>query len=119
MAHQEFPKNREDVNKELTRFVEMLNELLPKYAQLLKKVNLSAEEIEELQQTECFLSEINDKISKIKTMLENDLVGHSLDHYYQLKKMAAKGDVEAKSKLDNMHDLFAESLKGNTIVNWN
>jgi hypothetical protein len=52
-------------------------------------------------------------------MLENDLFGHSIDLYYKLKKSAQNGDVQAQQKFETMRDAFNESLKGDTIINWN
>ena len=119
MSFSNFSKNKDEINKELEKFIVTLNELLPRYSTLLKKPDITKIEIEELGEIEHFLIEINSKISEIKTMLENDLFGHSIDYYYKLKAKAIKGDIEAKSKLDKLRDVFTESLQGDTIVNWN
>ncbi|MFA7272316.1 MAG: hypothetical protein WC044_00520 [Crocinitomicaceae bacterium] len=116
---EEFYKNKDDLNKKLEQFIETLNAILPKYSKLLKKANITQEEVHELGEIEHFLIEINAKISEIKSMLEHDLFGHSIDQYYQIKAKALAGDIQAKLKLETLRDAFNESLKGDTLLNWN
>lgn len=116
---EDFSRNKEDLNRELEQFVFRLNTLLPRYSLLLKKPKPSTEEIQELEEVEHFLFEINAKITEIKNMLEHDLFGHSIDYYYQIKRKAQSGDFEAKLKLEKLREAFTESLKGDTLVNWN
>jgi hypothetical protein len=115
----DFSNNKDDLNRELEQFISTLSTLLPRYSRLLKKKSLLPDEIKELGEIEHFLIEINGKITEIKNMLEHDLFGHSLDYYYQIKRLAKKGDFEAKLKLERLREAFNESLKGDTLVNWN
>ncbi len=116
---EDFSKNKDNLNRELEQFIRTLNTLLPRYSLLLKKPKLDPKEIKELGEIEHFLIEINGKISEIKNMLEHDLFGHSIDYYYQTKRKAQNGDFEAKLKLEKLREAFNESLKGDTLVNWN
>lgn len=115
----DFSQNRDAINKELEQFIRLLNETLPRYSTLLKKQEISSSELKELGDIEYFLIGVNAKITEIKKMLENDLFGHSIDLYYKLKKSAQRGDLQAQQKFEMMRDAFHESLKGDTIINWN
>ena len=115
----QFKQNREALNRELEKFVSTLNELLPRYSVLLRKQNISDEELEELGEIEHFLIEVNSKISEIKERLEQDLYGHTIDTYYKLKGKAAKGDIHAKRKLDRIRLTFEDYLQKGTFINWN
>ncbi len=116
---EDFSRNKDDLNRELEQFISTLNTLLPRYSLLLKKPRLNTVEVKELGEIEHFLIEINAKITEIKNMLEHDLFGHSIDYYYQIKRKAKNGDFEAKLKLEKLREAFNESLKGDTLVNWN
>ncbi len=112
--------NKETDNKELELFMTYLNNRLSEYSSLLKKENISQEELKQLGDIEYFLIEVNAKISEIQKSLENDLFGYSTDLYYGMKREAiSSGDQNAKKKLDIMLDSFNESLRGGMIVNWN
>ena len=111
--------NKESVNKELELFMTYLNRNLLEYSTLLKKENISPNELKQLGDIEYFLIEVNSKISEIKKLLENDLFGYSLDLYYGMKREAIAGDHHAQKKLNVMLDSFNESLKAGMIVNWN
>ena len=111
--------NKETVNKELELFMTYLSKNLLEYSTLLKKTNISPDELKKLGEIEYFLIEINAKISEIQKLLENDLFGYRLDLYYGMKREAISGDKEAQKKLDVMLDSFNESLRGGMIVNWN
>lgn len=115
----DFKENKDALNRELEQFISILNELLPRYTQLLRKRNISPKELKELGDIEHFLIEVNSKISEIKSMLEQDLFGHSLDIYYKLKAKALVGDIVAKQKLDRMRESFDDSLKGGNMFVWN
>jgi hypothetical protein len=115
----DFKANKDSLNRELEKFLSMLEELLPRYSALLRKKNISKTELTELGEIEHYLIEVNAKISSIKGKLEEDLFGHSLDIYYKLKRKARLGDEIAAAKLDKMKEIFEESLSGGSIVNWN
>ncbi len=115
----DFKQSKEALNKELEQFISILDELLPRYSLLLRKKEISKEELTELGEVEHYLIEVNAKITAIKNMLEQDLFGHSLDIYYKLKEKAKNGDAVAKAKLDRMRDSFEESIKGGMLYNWN
>ena len=110
---------KNQLNTELEQFIELLNTLLPRYSLLLNKLNLTKREVTELGEIEHFLIEINAKISEIKSRLDHDLFGHSIDIYYKLKRKALMGDPNAKIKLDKMREVFNESLKSETLMLWN
>lgn len=115
----DFKQNKEELNRELKRFMAILDELLPRYSLLLEKKNISPEEVTELGDIEHYLIEVNSRISGIKSMLEQDLFGHSLDIYYKLKTKAESGDPVAMVKFERMKVSFEESLKNGNILIWN
>lgn len=115
----DFRANKDALNKELEHFISLLEEMLPRYAVLLRKADISSGELKELGEIEHFLIEVNAKISVIKGKLEQDLFGHSLDTYYKLKAKAGKGDKVSAAKLKMMREIFEESLEGGSLVNWN
>ena len=115
----DFKQNKAALNLELEKFLSILDELLPRYSELLEKKNISQKEIKELGDIEHYLIEVNAKIAEIKNKLDQNLFGHSLDIYYKLKLLAAKGDVNAASKLVRMRETFEESLAAGNIFVWN
>ena len=114
-----FEEKKNNTNKDLEQFIHTLNEMLPEYGRLLKKVELTDSELQRLGDLEYFLIEVNAKIAQIKKMLDHDLFGLSLDLYYKTKQKAKNGDLAAKKKLDKMRDTFNESLKAETLILWN
>lgn len=114
-----FSENKDEINRELAQFIQTLNEVLPRYSMLLKKMHMDDKELKELGELEHFLIEINAKITEIKNMLEHDLFGYSIDYYYQLKQQAGEGNKDALLKLERLRDAFRESLKGDTLMIWN
>lgn len=115
----DFEQHKEALNKKLEKFIQLLDELLPRYVFLLKKTNISEKELTELGEIEHYLIEVNAKISGIKNMLKEDLFGHSLDVFYKLKQQSNKGDSLAKAKYERMRQIFQESLKSDLIFIWN
>ena len=115
----DFEQHKRALNKELERFMHLLDELLPRYASLLKKTNISQKELTELGDIEHYLIEVNAKISAINNMLKEDLFGHSLDVYYKLKHQSEEGDSFAKAKYERLRQIFQESLKSDLIFTWN
>ncbi len=111
--------NKEAVSKELELFMTYLSKNLLEYSTLLKKENITPEELKKLGEIEYFLIEVNAKISEIQKLLENELFGNSLDLYYGMKREAISGDKNAQKKQDVLLDSFNESLRGGKIVNWN
>lgn len=115
----DFKENKKALDKELERFINLLNKLLPQYHLLLQKNDLSKDELSELGEIEHYLMGINAKIVEIKSKLEQDLFGQSLDIYYALKSKAILGDVGARLKLESMRSAFAEALKSGEVINYN
>jgi len=115
----DFRANKDALNKELEHFISLLEKMLPHYAVLLRKSDITAIELKELGDIEHFLIDVNAKISVIKGKLEQDLFGHSLDTYYKLKAKASKGDEVSAAKLKTMREIFEESLEGGSLINWN
>jgi hypothetical protein len=115
----DFQANKDALNKELEHFISLLEEMLPRYAILLRKPDINSDELKELGEIEHFLIDVNSKISVIKGKLEQDLFGHSLDMYYKLKAKAIKGDQVSAAKLKTMREIFEESLEGGSLINWN
>ncbi len=115
----DFKENKKALDKELERFMGLLNDLLPQYHQLLQKNDLSKDELSELGEIEHYLMGINAKIVEIKSKLEQDLFGQSLDIYYELKRKAMDGDASARLKLESMRGAFAEALESGDVINYN
>lgn len=115
----EFEKHKELLNRELDRFTHMLSEILPRYLELMKKEDISKEELTELGDIEHFLIEVNAKIADIKNKLDHDLFGETIEEYYKVKERAKKGDVEAKKRFDKLRTALHDSIKGDTFFNWN
>lgn len=107
------------IQKELDRFVDLLEVLLPRYNKLLAKRELSPDELSELGELEHFLIGVNGRISAIKHLLEQDVFGHSLQQYYKEKQKATKGDLNALKKFEKLRKSFSDSLQDGDIVNWN
>ena len=66
----DFRANKDALNKVLEHFISLLEEMLPRYAVLLRKSDISSGELKELGEIEHFLIEVNAKISVIKGKLE-------------------------------------------------
>lgn len=115
----DFEKHKERLHAELDRFALMLGEVLPRYLELMKKKNPNSEELQELGELEHTLIEVNAKIAELKSKLDHDLFGETLDEYYKLKEQASSGDVEAKRRFDKLREVFMESLRDDTFFNWN
>jgi hypothetical protein len=116
---EEFKKHKNELDKELERFMCLLNQILPHYHSLLKKELLESNELERLGEIEHYLLGVNSKIMEIKSQLEQDLFGQSLDTYYKLKVEAINGNPNSKLKLEKMREIFAEALKLGEMVNYN
>lgn len=114
-----FDKHKKLLNKELEQFNLILSEILPRYISLMKKENISDEEVKELGEIEHFLIEINGKIAEIKTKLDHDLFGETMAEYYRVKELAKNGDVNAQKKLGKLRNAFSATIKGDTFFNWN
>lgn len=114
-----FEKHKRLLNKELDQFNLLLSEILPRYIELMKKSEISDEELRELGEMEHFLIEINGKIAQIKSQLDHDLFGESLEEYYRVKELAKAGDAAAKVKLEKLRGALIDSIKGDTFFNWN
>jgi hypothetical protein len=115
----DFKQNKEELNREMSQISTIINKLLPRYASLIKKHEISSIELTELGEIEHFLIEVNSKITEIKNMLDQNLYGFSIDMYYKLKEKAKKGDHEAKQKLDRMRENLNQSLKNDSMIIWN
>jgi len=115
----DYNHSKKTINNELDQFVSLLNELIPKYALLVKKDNISQEELKELGELEYLLLEVNSKISDLKNKLEEHLFGNSFALYYKYKEQANLGDKTAEKKKKHLHDFFNESLSGKDFINWN
>ncbi|MFM6934531.1 MAG: hypothetical protein ACKOXP_03745 [Flavobacteriales bacterium] len=116
---EDFQEHQGELDRELERFIEMLNQLLPKYHSLLKKEQLDQNELIRLGEIEHYLLGVNSKIMEIKGQLEQNLFGKSLDTYYKLKTRAMDGDPQSRLKMEKMRDAFSEALQAGHIVNLN
>ena len=115
----DFNKKRTQMSQEMETFIDLLNDFLPRYANLLQRNDLSSEELAELGELEYFLIELNGKITEIKRMLSHDLFGLTIDLYYQTKQKANLGDEKAQKKLAVMRESFSEVLKNDSFILWN
>ncbi|MEY3843898.1 MAG: hypothetical protein RL293_320 [Bacteroidota bacterium] len=116
---EDFQDQQGALDRELERFIELLNELLPKYHSLLKKDQLDQKELMRLGEIESYLLSLNSKIMKIKGELEQNLFGKSLDTYYKLKDQAREGNPQSRLKMEKMRDAFSEALQAGDIINLN
>jgi len=114
-----FREQQAAIQKELDRFVDLLEVLLPRYSTLLKKEHLSEMELNELGEIEHFLIGVSGRITAIKHLLEQDVFGHSLHQYYKEKRKADSGDPFAAEKLKQLKKTFSDALDSGSIVNWN
>lgn len=115
----DFHQNKNSINIELEKFISILNELVPRYAVLVQKREISQIERKELGDMEHLLIELNSKITGLKNLLDEHLYGHSFDLYYKYKRLANSGDALAEEKRKHLLDFFNESLKGEELFNWN
>lgn len=115
----EFEHHKRLLNKELDQFNLILSEILPRYIELMKKDGIEDSELKELGELEHFLIEINGKIAAIKTKLDHDLFGESMEEYYRVKERAKNGDLLAQQRLEKLRETFSASIKGDTFFNWN
>jgi len=116
---EEFNKQKNQLDKELESFMVLLNQILPFYHSLLNKKELDSDELKRLEEIEHYLLSVNSKIMEIKSQLEQDLFGQSLETYYKLKSEAFTGNPYSKLKLEKMRDTFAEALASREIMNYN
>jgi len=114
-----FEEQKDELNRELKKLVEQLNEMLPRYTVLINKSDITKDELSELGEIEHFLIGLNSKIGEIKERLQQDLFGHTLDRYYKLKTAARKGDIDAKLLVERLKGIFQEHLEKGMIINWN
>lgn len=114
-----FERHKVLLNQELERFSIQLGEILPRYIALMKKRDITDEELKELGELEHFLIEINAKLAEIKTKLDHDLFGEAMDEYYRVKQLAINGDADAKRRFDKLRKAFLENVKGETFFIWN
>lgn len=114
-----FDKHKRLLNKELDQFNSILGEILPRYVALMKKSDSNEAELKELGEIEHFLIEVNAKIATIKNKLDQDLFGETMDLYYQVKKKASTGDLQAKEHLSKLRSSLRDSIQGDTFFNWN
>jgi hypothetical protein len=114
-----FKEQQAAIQRELDRFIDLLGILLPRYSKLLKRKNLTEDELHELGELEHFLIGVNGRISEIKQVLDQDVYGHSLDLYYKLKAKANLGDEQATKKLSRLRDSYNDSMISGQIIHWN
>ena len=115
----EFKSKKQEMNREIERFMELLNDILPRYSSLLRKKDMSHEEVTELGELEHYLIEINAKILDIKNKIQNDLFGQTIDTYYRLKIKAKNGDEVAKSQIRKLKRIYMDALIAGSIICWN
>ncbi len=115
----EFKYRKQEMDREIDRFVELLNDILPRYSSLLRKKDMSHEEVTELGELEHYLIELNTKILDIKNKIQNDLFGQTIDTYYRLKIKAENGDEVAKSQMRKLKRIYLDALVAGSIICWN
>lgn len=107
------------LNRELDEFNLVLGQILPRYLELIQKEITTPEEDKELGETEHTLIEINAKIAEIKSKLDQDLFGETMNLYYRVKAKAKTGDLNSKLHLDRLRLRFQSSIEGDHFFNWN
>ena len=115
----EFKSKKQEMDREIERFMELLNDILPRYSSLLRKKDMSHDEVTELGELEHYLIEINAKILDIKNKIQNDLFGQTIDTYYRLKIKAKNGDEVAKSQIRKLKRIYMDALIAGSIICWN
>ena len=115
----QFDYNKHEMDQEMDRFMALLNSILPRYSSLLRKKNMSHDDVTELGELEHYLIELNSKIIQIKNRLQNDLFGETIDTYYQLKIKAQNGDEIAKSEVKKLRKVYLAALQAGNIICWN
>ncbi|MDX2360622.1 MAG: hypothetical protein QNK23_07435 [Crocinitomicaceae bacterium] len=114
-----FDEHKKHLNQELEQFTSILNEILPRYLTLMNKKNANEKEEKELGEMENYLIEVNGKITEIKTMLDQDLFGETMNHYYKAKQEALEGGGDAQKRLESLRKVFIQSIQNEDYFNWN
>jgi len=107
------------IQKELDRFEDLLEVLLPRYNKLLSKTQLDPDELSELGELEHFLIGVTGRITAIKQLLEQDVFSHGLQQYYKEKRKATNGDPNAMEKFEKLRKSYSDALDNGEIINWN
>lgn len=97
--------------------VEKYIEFLSLYNQLLLKPNLTPDEEIEFQVIKQLLLNICDVLSTTLKTLSDELFGKALDLYYYYKGMALQGDNDARSLVNELKPMFANSLRSRISMN--
>jgi hypothetical protein len=107
------------IQRELDRFIDLIELMLPRYHKLLDSENLSEDDLQELGELEHFLIGVAARVTDLKQILDQDVFGQSLDSYFKLKEKASKGDLEATKKFKRLRDTFHRSITEGGIIHWN
>jgi hypothetical protein len=114
-----YKEQNSQMHKELERFVSLVANVRTKYTRLMNKGELNDQELEELGEIEYFLISALSRLDDFKAILEQDVFGHSLQLYNDLKSRASLGDIQAERKLNRLRETFHESIFSGGVVHWN
>ncbi len=107
------------IQRELDRFIDLMEVLLPRYNNLMRIDQPSEEQLVELGELEHFLIGVSARVTNLKQILDQDVFGQSLDVYFKLKQKAALGDEKALKKLNRLRETFHRSINEGGIIQWN
>ena len=113
-----FDKYMGNLRYDIEKVLDQVRSILPKYAELKSKVNLSPEEKKQLGDIEYILIEASPYIEDLHNLIKKDLFGNSLDYYYAMKNKAKGGSIQAKEELDRLRKfIMADFFENDEILN--
>jgi hypothetical protein len=111
-----FDKYMGNLRFDIEKVLDQIRMLIPKYAELKSKSNLSELEQKELGDIEYILIEASPYIEDLHNLIKKDLFGNSLDHYYAMKSKAKEGNLKAKEELDRLRKFLMEDFFENDEI---
>lgn len=115
---EDFDKYMSNLRFDIERVLDQIKSLLPKYAELKSKSNLSPLEKKELGDIEYILIEASPGIEELHNLIKKDVFGTTLDHYYKTKELAKNGNIRAKEELDRLRkSMLTDFFENEEILN--
>ncbi|MEZ4938378.1 MAG: hypothetical protein R2799_12385 [Crocinitomicaceae bacterium] len=101
-----FDKYMGNLRSDMEKVLEQVRSLIPMYAELKAKSQLTEDEKRILGDIEYVLIEASPYIEEIRNLIHRDLFGSSLDYYYHTKSKAQDGNIKAKEELDRLRKVL-------------